>query len=77
MYGREGDEATRPVRLFSTSWRIRVNGPEVEGTADSGGTSEGEYLMLLLIKDATEAPHPPLDCWSFTCGAYFDSRGLQ
>lgn len=22
-------------------------------------------------------PHPPLDCWSFTCGAYFDSRGLQ
>lgn len=32
----------------------------MEGTADSGGTSEGEYLMLLLIKDATEASPPPI-----------------
>lgn len=44
---------------FFTSWRIEGSGPEVEGTADSGGTSEGEYLMLLLIKDATEASPPP------------------
>lgn len=65
------------VRLcFFASWRIEGSGPEVEGTADSGGTSEGEYLMLLLIKDATEASPPP-DRWSFTCGAYFDYRGLQ
>lgn len=64
------------VRLcFFASWRIEGSGPEVEGTADSGGTSEGEYLMLLLIKDATEASPP--DRWSFTCGAYFDYRGLH
>lgn len=49
------------VRLcFFASWRIEGSGPEVEGTADSGGTSEGEYLMLLLIKDATEASPPPI-----------------
>lgn len=67
------------VRLCFTSWRIEGSGPEVEGTTDSGGKSEGEYLMLLLIKDATEGPphtHTHDRC-SLTCGAYFDYRELQ
>lgn len=40
----------------------------------TGGMSVGEYLMLLLIKDA---PGAAPDCWSFTYWTYFDHTRLQ
>lgn len=45
-----------------------------KGVAETGAASLGEYLMLLLIKDAFGAA---LDCWSFTCCPYFDHRGAS
>lgn len=52
------------TRVVDSRWRRRLTGEGVSG---------GEYFMVLLIKDTPEAAP---DCWSFTCWAQFDHRGL-